>query len=60
MADDKTRRGPADRSRINVNESYELSYWTKRFNCSAEELRAVVKAVGTSADAVENYMKSGK
>ncbi len=28
MADDKTKRGPADRSRINVNEEYEVRYWT--------------------------------
>lgn len=29
MSDDKTNRGPQDRSRTNVNESYELAYWAK-------------------------------
>ncbi|MDO9359113.1 MAG: DUF3606 domain-containing protein [Polaromonas sp.] len=60
MSDDKNNRGPADRSRINVNEEYELSYWKTRLNCSADELRAAVKAAGPSVDAVEKYLKSGK
>ena len=39
MPDDKTRRGPADRSRINVNEPYELDYWSKEFDLTPEQLR---------------------
>jgi len=57
MADDKSKTGPADASRINVNEDYEVQYWTKKFGCSAEELRAAVKAVGASASAVEKRLK---
>lgn len=29
MADDKTKRGPADRARINSQEDYELEYRAK-------------------------------
>lgn len=29
MADDKTNRGPQDRTRINLAEIYEVRYWTK-------------------------------
>lgn len=29
MADDLSKRGPQDRSRINVNQDYELQYWSK-------------------------------
>ena len=42
MTDDKTKRGPADRSRINVNEPYELDYWSKEFDLTPEQLRQLV------------------
>jgi hypothetical protein len=58
MADDKKEKRPQDSSRINIGEDYEISYWTKRFNCSEEELRKAVDAVGVSATKVEEYLKS--
>lgn len=57
MADDKSNRGPQDRSRINMSENYEVAYWTAKFGVSAERLRAAVDKVGTSADAVERELK---
>jgi Protein of unknown function (DUF3606) len=57
MADDKTNRGPADRSRINVNEDYELRYWSEKFGCTHEKLKAVVKRVGVMAKDVEAEVK---
>jgi hypothetical protein len=54
MADNKQNRGQQDRSRINVNEDYELRYWTEKFGVSAEELREAVKKHGTSPEAVRN------
>lgn len=56
MSDDKSKAGPADRSRINVNEDYELRYWTQALGVSADELRAAVKAVGPMADAVRQHL----
>lgn len=56
MADDKTKTGAADRTRINVNEDYELQYWTKALAVSADELRAAVKAVGPTAAAVREHL----
>jgi hypothetical protein len=53
MADDKSKSGPADRTRINVNEDYELRYWTAKFGCTTTELKAAVAAVGVMADKVE-------
>lgn len=58
MSDDKTKAGGQDRSRVNVNEDYELRYWTERFGVSAEALRAAVEQVGTSVDAVERRLKA--
>ncbi|GAB2717262.1 DUF3606 domain-containing protein [Comamonas sediminis] len=57
MSDDKTKPGGQDRTRINVNEDYELRDWSKKFNVSAEQLKAAVQAVGTSAAAVEQHLK---
>lgn len=56
MADDKTKTGAADRDRINVNEDYELQYWTKALGVSADELRAAVKAAGPTAVAVRKHL----
>jgi len=55
--DNKEHVGNPDRSRINVNEDYELNDWSKKFGVSHDELKEAVKAVGTSADAVEAYLK---
>lgn len=60
MADDKNNRGPVDRSRINVNEDYELRYWTEKLGCSAEQLKAAVQAAGTSVPAVQAQLKSAR
>lgn len=57
MADDKSKTGPADASRVNTGEAYEVSYWSKKFNVSAEELKAAVAAVGPMAKDVEERLK---
>ena len=56
MADDKSKTGSPDRDRINVNEDYELRYWTKELGVTGDELRAAVKAVGPTADAVRRHL----
>ena len=57
MPDNKEKTRPEDAKRINVNEDYELRSWSQKFGCSAEELKSAVKAVGTSAEAVEAHIK---
>ncbi|MBS1687578.1 MAG: DUF3606 domain-containing protein [Bacteroidetes bacterium] len=57
MMDDKNKRRPQDAARINVNEDYELQYWTEKFGVSDEKLRQAVEKVGVSANAVERYLK---
>jgi hypothetical protein len=52
MVDDKSRRGPQDRNRINLNEPYEVKYWSRIFGVSEEELRDAVRHVGNSVDDV--------
>ncbi len=58
MADDKSKRGPQDRNRINLNEDYEVRYWSEKFGVTAEQLRQAVQKVGSSAAAVEQELKN--
>lgn len=55
--DDKSKKGKGDDSRINVHESYELQYWSEKFNVTTDQLRQAVKAAGTSVKDVETYLK---
>ena len=57
MSDDKNQRGGADRDRVNVHESYEVEYWSKKFGCSADQLKNAVEKVGVMAKDVEAELK---
>lgn len=56
--DDKTKTGSPDSKFINVNEDYEVAYWTKELGVSKEELEAAVSAAGTSVSAVREYLNN--
>ena len=56
MADNLNERGPQDRSRVNVNEAWELQYWSRKFGVTEEQLKDAVKAAGPSADAVGKHL----
>lgn len=51
--DDLSKRGKADRIRVNVNEEHEVRYWTKRFKCTEAELRKAVAEAGVMVKDVE-------
>jgi hypothetical protein len=57
MSDDKSKTGSPDRDRINLTEDYEVQYWTREFGISADELRAAVKAVGSTSKAVREHLR---
>ncbi|MBS7231518.1 DUF3606 domain-containing protein [Flavobacterium psychroterrae] len=58
MSDDLNKKGSQDRSRININEDHEVTYWTKKFGVTKKQLEDAVKKAGsTSADAVEKVLK---
>jgi hypothetical protein len=52
MADDRSIRGAADRSRINMQEDYEVRYWTQKWNVSQEQLAAAVREAGVMVEDV--------
>lgn len=56
MADDTSKTGPEDRKHINIDESYEIDWWTRKFGVSRSALAEAVDAVGTSAQAVADYL----
>jgi hypothetical protein len=60
MSDDKRNRGQRDRSKINMNEDYEVRYWTEQLDVSREELQLAVDLVGNSVETVRKHLgKSG-
>jgi hypothetical protein len=42
---------------VNVNEEWELDYWSKKFGVSREALRDAVAKVGASASTVAAHFK---
>lgn len=54
--DDKSKRGPADRSRVNIHEPYELEYWATAFGVSRERLKQLVAQYGTSVAAIRRAL----
>ncbi|MBS0657616.1 MAG: DUF3606 domain-containing protein [Verrucomicrobia bacterium] len=57
MSDNPEKRGPADRTRVNVNEEHEVRYWTERFGVSEEQLREAVQKAGVMAEDVERVLR---
>jgi hypothetical protein len=56
MADNKGKRGGADRALIALSEPYEVTYWSKKFKVTPAKLRYAVKKVGHSAKKVGAYI----
>ena len=52
MVDDLSKKGGADRSRINMSEDYEVRYWSEKFGVSAARLKEAVQKVGPMVDDV--------
>lgn len=51
MSDDLSKKGVQDRSRINMNEPHEVSYWTEKFGVTKEELQKAIDRAGTNSAA---------
>ena len=56
MSDDRSKMGQQDRSRIDVNEDYELRYWTKELGVTPEELKSAVEKAGLSVKAIRERL----
>jgi hypothetical protein len=58
MPDDLSKRPPQDASRINIHEPYEVRWWTHELGCTERQLKEAVSEVGTSAQAIRNYLNA--
>ncbi len=57
MPDDLTRRAPEDRTKININQDWEVAWWCKELGVTEDRLRAAVAAVGPSVAKVSEYLR---
>jgi len=61
MSDDKSKKDYRDRTRINTSESYEVAYWTNKWNISSQQLTGAIRAIdSTSVKKVAEYLKKIK
>ena len=56
MTDNLNYRGPADRTRINIHEYWEVKYWADKWNITHEQLKDAVRTVGPMARDVAAYL----
>ena len=47
-----------NKTRIDLNQSYQVAYWKERFGVTEEELSEAVHAAGAFARKVEKYLKA--
>lgn len=56
MPDNLKIRQPEDPTKVNVNESWEVDYWTKKWSVTPAKLKEAVKAVGPLVAKVKQYL----
>ena len=56
MVDNLKIKQPQDPTKINVHETWELDYWSKKFDVSKDKLIQTVKVVGPSVSKVKQHL----
>jgi hypothetical protein len=56
MPDDLNIRRPQDPTKININEEWEVRYWTQKWSISREQLIQAVRQVGVQTAKVAQYL----
>ncbi len=49
-----------DRSKVNVSDATEVTYWCQKLGCSETQLRAAVKMVGAAPSKVRAHLNQRK
>jgi hypothetical protein len=57
MADNLKETGKLDDSRININQDYEVSYWSEKLGVSADQLRSAVAKAGPIVKDVRAHLQ---
>jgi len=63
MADDKSKRGGADRRRVAAGEGYEVQYFARKHDITKDQAEALIARVGNDRDklnAAASKLKSTK
>lgn len=50
MADNKTKRGGPDRRRVAGNESYEVNYFARKHDITAQQARELLQKIGDNRE----------
>jgi hypothetical protein len=58
MTDTATTRGPADPTRVNINEHYELTWWARALGVSRAELSEAARRAGPRLVDIERRLAS--
>ncbi|MGB5632642.1 MAG: DUF3606 domain-containing protein [Waterburya sp.] len=56
MPDNLKRTQPEDPKKININQSWEVGYWSARLGVSESKLKRAVNAVGVMVENVEKWL----
>ncbi len=57
MADDKSKRGTPDRSKVSGKESYEVKYESNKLGVTPKKIQDAIKSVGNSRQKIEDKFK---
>jgi hypothetical protein len=57
MIDTLEHHNPINRTCIDVNDRWELRYWTHKFDCTPDQLKEAVKSVGVLAENVQKHLR---
>ena len=53
MADDKTKRGVADRSKVAAEQNHEVRHLAEKFGISTDQARALIDQYGNNREKLE-------
>jgi Protein of unknown function (DUF3606) len=53
---DLTKRGPENRSRVNVRDPWEFKYWCKQLEVSPEQLKRAAVLAGVMLTDIKTYL----
>jgi hypothetical protein len=56
MSDNLNIKKPQDPTKVNVNESWELEYWSQKFGVSIAKLKEAVSKVGVMVVDIKKYL----
>jgi hypothetical protein len=57
MGDNSQQKSRLDDSRINIDQAYEVSYWSEKLGVSPDQLRSAVAKVGSLVRNVREYLQ---